>query len=71
LIYHPVCASKEGGLFLYGAATPLQEGKKLLADTSSSGLVSRLQQLVLEQQIVQFLLRYPGLFREYRKYLLP
>jgi hypothetical protein len=20
LIYHPVCASKEGGLFLYGAA---------------------------------------------------
>jgi hypothetical protein len=28
LIYHPVCASKEGGLFLYGAATPpVQEGK--------------------------------------------
>jgi len=27
-IYHPVCASKEGGLFLYGAATPpVQEGK--------------------------------------------
>jgi len=23
LIYHPVCASKEGGLFLYGAATPV------------------------------------------------
>ena len=22
LIYHPVCASKEGGLFLYGAASP-------------------------------------------------
>jgi len=22
LIYHPVCASKEGGLFLYGAAQP-------------------------------------------------
>jgi hypothetical protein len=28
LLYHPVCASKEGGLFLYGAATPpVQEGK--------------------------------------------
>ena len=28
LIYHPVCASKEGGLSLYGAATPpVQEGK--------------------------------------------
>ena len=30
LIYHPVCASKEGGLFLYGAAQPpllVQEGK--------------------------------------------
>jgi hypothetical protein len=28
LIYHPVCANKEGGLFLYGAATPpVQEGK--------------------------------------------
>ena len=28
LIYYPVCASKEGGLFLYGAATPpVQEGK--------------------------------------------
>ena len=38
LIYHPVCASKEGGLFLYGAATPpVQEGN-LLADTFSSPL---------------------------------
>src|SRR5262245_55838860 len=28
LIYHPVCANKEGGRFLYGAATPpVQEGK--------------------------------------------
>ena len=28
LIYHPVCAGKERGLFLYGAATPpVQEGK--------------------------------------------
>jgi len=28
LIYHPVCASKEGDLFLYGAATPPgREGK--------------------------------------------
>src|SRR6185295_8559883 len=28
LVYHPGCASKEGGLFLYGAATPpVQEGK--------------------------------------------
>ena len=28
LIYHLVCASKEGRLFLYGAATPpVQEGK--------------------------------------------
>ena len=28
LIYHPACASKEGGLFLYGAVTPpVQEGK--------------------------------------------
>jgi len=28
LIYHPVCACKEGGHFLYGADTPpVQEGK--------------------------------------------
>ena len=37
LIYHPVCANKEGGLFLYGAATPpVQEGKFAGPNTSLS-----------------------------------
>src|SRR5262245_27093945 len=37
LVYHPVCASKEGGHFLYGAATPpVQEGKFARRHISSS-----------------------------------
>jgi hypothetical protein len=38
---HPVSASKEGGLFLYGADTLLSRRGNLLADTSSSGLLGR------------------------------
>jgi len=41
LIYHPVCANKEGGRFLYGAATPPIRRGTLLTGTLSLELLGQ------------------------------